>query len=66
MRILVAEDDTRLLKSLTHIFESNHYAVDGVSNGTDAYEYARTNEYDGLVLDIMMPGMDGVAVLKQR
>lgn len=46
MRILVAEDDTRLLKSLTHIFESNHYAVDGVSNGTDAYEYALTNTTD--------------------
>ena len=65
MRILVAEDDPKLLKSLVHIFELNHYAVDGVSNGSDAYEFASTDEYDGLVLDIMMPGMDGVALLKK-
>ena len=41
MRILVAEDDAGLLKSLVHIFEINHYSVDGVSNGSDAYEYAQ-------------------------
>lgn len=65
MRILVAEDDTRLLKSLVHIFQTNHYSVDGVSNGADAYAYAASNEYDGLVLDIMMPAMDGLTVLKK-
>ena len=65
MRILIAEDDTRLLKSLVHIFELNHYAVDGVDNGTDAFDYASSDEYDGLVLDIMMPGMDGVSLLKK-
>lgn len=63
MRLLIAEDDPKLLKSLLHIFESNKYTVDGVSNGTDALEYALTEEYDGLVLDIMMPGMDGIEVL---
>ena len=63
MRILIAEDDARLLKSLVHIFELNHYMVDGVGNGTDAYDFAVTGEYDGLVLDVMMPGMDGVTVL---
>ena len=63
MRILIAEDDTRLLKSLVHIFEMNHYAVDGVDNGVDAFDYASSGEYDGLVLDIMMPGMDGVTLL---
>ena len=65
MRILVAEDDARLLKSLVHIFQTNHYSVDGVSNGADAYAYALSNEYDGLVLDIMMPAMDGLTVLKK-
>lgn len=65
MRILVAEDDPRLLKSLVHIFEINNYAVDGVNNGNDAYNYASSSEYDGLVLDIMMPGMDGVSLLKK-
>lgn len=65
MRLLIAEDDPRLLKSLTHIFETNNYLVDAVSTGTEALAYAETAEYDGLVLDIMMPGMDGLAVLKQ-
>ena len=65
MRILIAEDDPRLLKSLVHIFEMNHYAVDGVDNGNDAFDFASSDEYDGLVLDIMMPGMDGVTVLKK-
>ena len=65
MRILIAEDDPKLLKSLVHIFELNHYAVDGVDNGIDAYAYASSDEYDGLVLDIMMPGMDGVSLLKR-
>lgn len=65
MRILLAEDDPRLLKSLIHIFEANKYAVDGVGNGTDALDYAQSGEYDGLVLDIMMPGLDGIEVLKR-
>ena len=64
MRILIAEDDPKLLKSLVHIFELNHYAADGVSNGQDALDYAATGEYDALVLDIMMPGMDGISVLQ--
>ena len=65
MRILIAKDDPKLLKSLVHIFELNHYAVDGVDNGLDAFDYAASDEYDGLVLDVMMPGMDGVSVLKK-
>ena len=65
MRILIAEDDPKLLKSLVHIFELNHYAVDGLDNGADAFDYACSGEYDGLVLDIMMPGMDGVTLLKK-
>jgi len=64
MKILVAEDDPRLLKTLIHLFESNQFIVDGVSDGEDALDYAMTGEYDGLVLDIMMPGMDGIDVLK--
>lgn len=60
MRLLIAEDDPRLLKSLVHIFEANHYAVDGVSDGGSAFDYASSGEYDGLMLDIMMPGTDGL------
>lgn len=65
MKLLIAEDDARLLKSLKRIFEKNGYAVDDVSDGLDAFEWARTGEYDGLILDIMMPGMDGVSVLRK-
>ena len=65
MRILIAEDDKELLKSLIFIFENKHYIVDGVTGGNDAYDYAMTGEYDGLVFDIMMPGMDGLTVLKK-
>ena len=65
MRILIAEDDPKLLKSLVHIFELNNYVVDGVDNGIDAFDFASSDEYDGLVFDIMMPGMDGVTVLKK-
>lgn len=65
MRLLIAEDDPKLLKSLVHIFETNHYVVDGISNGSMAFDYASSGEYDGLILDIMMPGMDGVTLLKK-
>ncbi|MBQ4091172.1 MAG: response regulator transcription factor [Clostridia bacterium] len=65
MRILIAEDDPKLLKSLVHIFEMNHYAADGVDNGNDAFDFASSDEYDGLVLDVMMPGMDGVSLLSK-
>ncbi len=64
MRVLVAEDDVRLLKSLVHIFELNKFCVDGVDNGKDALEYAGSGEYDALILDIMMPRMDGIQVLR--
>lgn len=64
MKLLIAEDDTRLLKSLLHIFALNKFSADGVSTGTEALEYALTGEYDGLILDIMMPEMDGIEVLK--
>ncbi|MBQ3546190.1 MAG: response regulator transcription factor [Lachnospiraceae bacterium] len=64
MRLLLAEDDPRLLKSLIHIFEKNKFVTDGVTNGIDALEYALSSEYDGIILDIMMPGIDGIEILK--
>ena len=63
MRLLLAEDDPKLLKSLVHIFEKNKFMVDGVNNGEDALNYGLSGEYDGIVLDIMMPRMDGIEVL---
>ncbi len=64
MRILIAENDVRLLKSLMHILQLHKFSVDGVDNGLDALEYASSGEYDALVLDIMMPGLDGIQVLR--
>ena len=65
MRILIAEDDPRLLKTLLHILEANAFSADGVINGTDALTLAESGEYDGLVLDIMMPKLNGLQVLEQ-
>lgn len=65
MRLLLAEDDPKLLKSLIHILEANRFMADGVSNGEDAFAYALSREYDGIILDIMMPGADGIEVLKR-
>ena len=65
MKILIAEDEPKLLKALVHIFELNNYVVDGVLNGEDAYNYALTNDYDGLILDIMMPKMDGLEIIRK-
>lgn len=65
MRLLVADDDRDIAKVLTALFEHNGYSVDVVHDGKDAYDYAAASDYDGLVLDIMMPVMDGLEVLKK-
>ena len=65
MRLLIADDDKDIAKVLTALFEHNNYSVDAVHSGNDAYDYAAGGDYDGLVLDIMMPGMDGLEVLKK-
>jgi len=64
LRLLVAEDEKDLLKALTCILKHNNYSVDGVSNGQDALDYALSGNYDGIILDIMMPKMDGLTVLR--
>ena len=64
MKLLLAEDEVELSNALCTILKHAGYSVDAVYNGKDAYEYARVGSYDGLILDIMMPGMDGMDVLK--
>ncbi len=65
MRLLIAEDDRDIAKALTALFEHNNYSVDTVHNGNDAYDYSMEGNYDGIILDIMMPGMDGLQVLNK-
>lgn len=64
MRLLIAEDDTDIVRALTALFEHNNYSVDAVTNGKDACDYGVSGNYDGIVMDIMMPEMDGLEVLK--
>ncbi|MGM9523442.1 MAG: response regulator transcription factor [Faecousia sp.] len=64
MKLLLAEDERSLSKALTVILEKNNYLVDAVYDGAEASEYLRTDRYDGVILDIMMPKADGITVLK--
>ena len=65
MRLLIAEDGLDLAEALTVFFEKNQFSVDTVHDGFAAYDYASTGEYDAIVLDVMMPKMDGVQVLQR-
>ena len=65
MRLLLAEDEKALSKALVAILMHNHYSVDAVYNGQDALDYLETDVYDGVILDIMMPKVDGITVLKR-
>lgn len=64
MRILLAEDERPLARAIVKIFEKNQYSADAVHNGEDALLYIESGSYDAAVLDVMMPKMDGIAVLK--
>lgn len=65
MRLLLAEDERALSKALTVILERNNYSVDAVYDGEAALEYLAADNYDGVVLDIMMPKKDGITVLRE-
>lgn len=65
MRLLLAEDEKELSNALVTILKHNNYSVDAVYNGQDALDYLEMGLYDGAVLDIMMPKMDGITVLKK-
>lgn len=65
MYVLVAEDDEPLARALGKILEENQYDVDLVSNGKDALDYAKSEPYDVVILDVMMPQMSGLEVVAQ-
>lgn len=65
MRLLLAEDEQALSKALKTILERNNYSVDAAYDGQEALEYLEADNYDGVILDIMMPKVDGITVLQE-
>ena len=65
MKLLYAEDEPALSEAVTDILTYHKYIVDAVYNGNDALDYAESGQYDGIILDIMMPGLSGTEVLKR-
>lgn len=65
MRILIAEDEVEITKALKVMLERSKFSVDIVHNGVDALDYITASDYDAIVLDIMMPKMDGLEVLEK-
>lgn len=63
MKLLYAEDERPLSEAVVDILTCHKYIVDAVYNGEDAYDYAISGDYDGIILDIMMPKRDGIDVL---
>ena len=64
MRVLIVEDEVRLAEALGQIMAEHRYLADLVYTGPDGLEYGLTNQYDVIVLDVMLPGMDGLAVAR--
>ncbi|QWU17888.1 DNA-binding response regulator, OmpR family, contains REC and winged-helix (wHTH) domain [Paenibacillus sophorae] len=64
MRILFVEDELHLTEALTQILKKNNYTVDAVHDGESGLDYALSNIYDLIILDIMLPKMDGINILK--
>lgn len=65
MRLLLAEDERSLSRAIVAILEKNNYAVDAVYDGAEALDYLAAGNYDGVILDVMMPRMDGITALRQ-
>ena len=64
MRILLVEDEVALADALSEILKQNHYEVDVVYRGLEGLDFASSGIYDLILLDIMLPGMDGISILK--
>lgn len=65
MRLLLAEDELELSRALTAILRHSGYEVDAVHDGLTALDHLRRQAFDAAILDIMMPGMDGIEVLRR-
>ena len=65
MRLLLAEDERSLSRAVTTILEKNNSSVDAVYDGAEALDYLQSGSYDAVILDVMMPKLDGLTVLKR-
>ena len=65
MKLLYAEDERAMSEAVSDILSYHKYSVDAVYDGQDALDYARNEQYDGIILDVMMPKMSGLEVLRQ-
>ena len=65
MRILLVEDDRSLSRAVSTILQKNNYSVDCVENGQIALDYLEEDIYDAVIMDIMMPVMDGLEAARQ-
>src|SRR5690625_3365640 len=65
MRVLIIEDFSPLRKALIQGLQESGYAVDATGNGNEGWWYAQSNPYDVIVLDLMLPGMDGLTLLRR-
>lgn len=66
MRVLIVEDEVRLAEALGQIMAEHRYLADLVYTGPDGLEYGLTNQYDVIVLDVMLPSMDGLALARRQ
>ena len=64
MKLLLAEDERSLSRAIIHILQKNNYSADAVYDGQAALDYLAAGDYDGVILDIMMPKLDGISVLR--
>ena len=65
MKILLAEDEVSVAHSIVRMLEKSNYNADAVYNGIDAVNYLINGDYDAVILDVMMPGLDGIEVLRK-
>lgn len=65
MQVLIVEDEVRLAEALGQILSEQKYMVDIVNDGSDGYDYASSGIYDVIVLDVMLPGMDGYEIARR-
>ena len=65
MRVLLVEDEKSLSAAICRLLRQEHFEADAVYSGTDGLDYAMTELYDAIILDVMLPGLDGFSVLKK-